>query len=81
VTKPKYFQLCTITRRKLQRHGKLTENGIEYTHEAWVTEPCGNPLFGDVETVTGICKSCAAGWATPHNYAINFREDANRTKN
>ena len=31
-------------------------------------QPCGIPLYSDLEVETGTCKSCRRGWTHPENY-------------
>lgn len=63
---------CRIMRRKLVRHSTVNivtgERSAET--EEWVTEPCGVPLFGEREVLTGVCRSCANGWTHENNYPV-----------
>lgn len=63
---------CTQLRRKLVTYSTLDfitgDRAIRSTE--WVTEPCGIPLFSDVERERGTCRSCADGWTHEHNYPV-----------
>jgi hypothetical protein len=60
---------CTVMRRIKVKAGLANpESGdINFTIGEWVTEPCGNPLFGTEEITSGKCRACASGWTHPLN--------------
>ena len=64
------YRLCTVERTKVIRSYALNLASGEKTFRAETTanETCGTPLFGDVETVRGVCNSCLDGYT----YAENF---------
>jgi hypothetical protein len=61
---------CTKLRRLLRRPQSisLVTGRITAFPPRWITEPCGAPLLTDGERQTGICSSCASGWACDVNY-------------
>lgn len=71
--KQRLHHTCTVMRRKLRRHGKLTDGEIQFTHEEWVTEPCGSPLFSGDDEIAGVCRSCKSGWSHPNNYPVKVK--------
>jgi hypothetical protein len=69
----KRYDGCTKTRRVKQTTLTLNAGSGETseTGSAWVTGPCGTPLFSEAEKQSGICRSCASGWTHPENYPVN----------
>jgi len=58
------YAKCRVERTKRIRSYSVTITGRRVSrvkHETR-TEPCGAPLFGAVESATGVCASCACGW-------------------
>jgi hypothetical protein len=75
VAKP-YFHSCTVRRIIKETHsilnmttGKSTKGRIKI-----VTKACGTPLFGEPESLTGICLSCARGWSVQNNRFASEKE-------
>lgn len=70
--KAKRYDSCTKMRRMFIQNFTLSMATGERTlvGEEWVTRECGVPLFGDDETKTGICRSCANGWTHPNNHPV-----------
>ena len=65
----KYFDQCVIQREKVKTFYTLNVVTGEkvFNRTESVTESCGTPLFGELESKKGICKSCASGWSTEGN--------------
>lgn len=69
---------CTQMRRKLVTRKSFnmgTGVSVEVGQD-WVTEPCNAPMFTDVETQRGTCRSCANGWTHEHNFPVAATEVA-----
>jgi hypothetical protein len=66
---PKVFTSCVVEREVVVTHSTLDLFNGKRTIRATTTEiqPCGVPLFGDLERQTGICQSCAKGWSVDGN--------------
>lgn len=63
---------CTVMRRKLvtKKNFNLATGVSVDAGQEWVTEPCGVPMFSDVEKQRGTCRSCASGWTHEHNFPV-----------
>lgn len=62
------MSMCKKMRTMLIKTGKITSGGIEHGESRWETRACETPLFTTKEIESGICRSCASGWAHPNNY-------------
>lgn len=66
------YNTCAVLRRALGASGTLNMDtgATKFERFEWHTAPCNAPLFADTERNTGVCPSCAAGYAHIHNFRI-----------
>src|SRR5579859_4343692 len=67
MTPKELFSTCQVERHFKKRSGKLSQGSVAWEKTESVIGPCNAPLFGALETQTGICASCATGWTHRHN--------------
>lgn len=70
------FNSCTVRRIVKETHYLLSmaTGKTGKGRSKVVTKACGTPLFGEPESLTGICLSCARGWEVEDNRFVNEEE-------
>ncbi len=58
------YTSCHTLRRVLVRPP------IKAAGQEWTIRACGMLLFSDLERASGVCRSCASGWAHPEDHPV-----------
>jgi len=53
-----------------QDHALAPYTSCHTLRRVLVRLPCGMLLFSDLERASGVCRSCASGWAHPEDHPV-----------
>lgn len=75
-----YYSACSIIRTKDVEIGHFNSDGVFVMDRIETrVEPCGTPLFTNLETTTGVCRSCREGWEVEDNVFASPEERTRAT--